>query len=90
MADNKLDIQISSEVGRGVYSNLAIITHSDNEFVIDFAAMLPGLPKAEVVSRVIMTPESTKKLLAALSENVQKYEDRQESVFPFNPSGNLS
>ena len=59
MAEQKIDINLSEEVAQGVYSNLAIITHSNNEFIVDFAAMLPGLPKGTVKSRIIMTPQSS-------------------------------
>lgn len=72
--DNKLDIELSSEVAKGTYSNLAIITHSHSEFILDFATMLPGLQKACVSNRLIMTPEHAKRLLMALQDNVQKYE----------------
>lgn len=77
MEDKKqLDLQISSEVAKGTYSNFALITHSRSEFVLDFASMLPGTPKPQVQSRVIMTPEHAKRLLMALQDNMVKYEDR--------------
>jgi len=72
--DNQISIELTEEVASGVYSNLAIITHSPAEFVCDFVQMLPGMPKAQVKSRVIMTPQNAKRLLKALIENVQKYE----------------
>jgi len=72
--ENQLQIEVKPEVSKGVYSNLAAITHSGTEFVIDFVSMMPAMPKAEVVSRIVMAPEHAKRLLAALSENVQKYE----------------
>lgn len=72
--DNKLDIELNAEVAKGTYSNLAIITHSHSEFILDFATMLPGLPKPSVSNRLIMTPEHAKRLLMALQDNVQKYE----------------
>lgn len=74
--ENKLDIELSVEVSAGVYSNLAMITHSQAEFIVDFLQMLPGLPKAIVRSRIILTPLHAKRLLAALSDNVGKYESR--------------
>lgn len=69
-----IDIEISPEVVRGNYSNLAIISHSSTEFVIDFAAMLPGMPKAKVCSRIILTPEHAKRLLRSLQDNLTRYE----------------
>ena len=72
----QLNIELSKEVARGNYSNLAIITHSHSEFIIDHVAVLPGTPKAEVISRIIMTPENAKRLLAALNDNVIKYESK--------------
>ena len=76
MAEQKIDINLSEEVAQGVYSNLAIITHSNNEFIVDFAAMLPGLPKGTVKSRIIMTPQNAKRLLHALADNVAKFEEK--------------
>ena len=67
-------IELSAEVAQGHYSNLAIISHSTTEFVIDFAAILPGMPKANVASRIILTPEHAKRLLLSLQENVARYE----------------
>ncbi len=74
MEDNKLDIELSAEVAQGTYANLAVITHSASEFVLDFVRMMPGLPKPEVKSRVILTPEHAKRLLASLNENLSKFE----------------
>ena len=70
--DLKLDM--SSDVANGTYSNLAIISHSPSEIILDFAQMLPGTPNATVRSRVIMNPIHAKRLLAALNDNIQKYE----------------
>ena len=77
MADNKNEIKIdlTPEVAAGHYSNLAIISHSPNEFVLDFINMAPNMPQARVQSRIIMTPENVKNLLFALRDNVQKYEN---------------
>jgi hypothetical protein len=72
----QLQIELKPEVAQGVYANLAILTHSSSEFIIDLAAMMPGMPKAEVRSRVIMTPEHAKRLLFALQDNIQKYEQQ--------------
>ncbi|MCH5232336.1 MAG: DUF3467 domain-containing protein [Muribaculaceae bacterium] len=70
----QLQIQLRPEIADGKYSNLAMIGHSPNEFMIDFIYSAPGMPQAPVVSRVIMTPENAKQLLFALSDNVKKYE----------------
>ena len=69
-----LDLELPSDVAQGHYSNLAIISHSTSEFIIDFATMLPGLDKAKVKSRVILTPEHAKRLLLSLQENITRYE----------------
>ena len=75
MANEKeISFDIKPEVAKGSYANLALITHSHSEFIIDFASMLPGFPKPEVGNRIIMTPEHTKRLMMALIDNVQKYE----------------
>lgn len=71
---NQLDIELNDEVAQGTYSNLAIITHSSAEFVLDFVRIMPGVPKAQVKSRIILTPEHTKRLLRALEDNIKKYE----------------
>jgi Protein of unknown function (DUF3467). len=72
----EFNIELRPDVANGTYSNLAVITHSHSEFVMDFAAMLPGFGKAFVNSRVIMTPEHAKRLLNALMDNVTKYESQ--------------
>ena len=69
-------IGIKPEVAHGSYSNLAIITHSHSEFILDFATMLPGLAKPEVGNRIIMTPEHAKRLFLALQDNINKYESQ--------------
>ena len=70
----QLNIELREEVAQGIYSNLAVITHSSSEFVIDFVRIMPGIPKANVKSRVILTPEHAKRLLFALQDNIQKFE----------------
>jgi hypothetical protein len=70
----EIEIQLDEQVAQGSYCNRAIITHSPSEFIIDFAAILPGLPKAKVKSRIILTPEHAKRLLMSLQENVARYE----------------
>lgn len=72
--ENQINIELNEELAEGVYSNLAIITHSQAEFVTDFIQMMPGMPKAKVRSRVIMSPQNAKRLMRALAENIQKYE----------------
>lgn len=73
-SNQSINIELSEEVAEGVYSNLAMIAHSNSEFVIDFIRLMPGVPKAKVKSRIIITPEHAKRLLAALSDNIEKYE----------------
>ncbi len=75
-----LSIDLKQEVAKGSYSNLAIITHSHSEFIIDFASMLPGLPKPEVTNRIIMTPEHAKRLFLALQDNLNKYETQNGPI----------
>jgi hypothetical protein len=80
MSDNKqipqqLNIELSEEIAQGIYSNLAVITHSSSEFVVDFVRIMPGIPKANVKSRIILTPEHAKRLLLALQDNLKKYEN---------------
>ena len=72
----QLSLELKPEVAKGSYSNLAIITHSQSEFIIDFATILPGLPKPEITNRLIMTPEHAKRLLNALQDNIIKYESQ--------------
>jgi hypothetical protein len=71
-----IDIELTAEVAEGIYSNLAIITHSASEFFIDFVRLLPGVPKNPVKSRIILTPQHAKRLMEALEDNVRKYEGR--------------
>ena len=72
--DGQLNIELDEQTAQGVYSNLAVVNHSNSEFVLDFINVMPGLPKAKVRSRVIITPEHAKRLLKALQENILKYE----------------
>lgn len=72
--DNQINIELSEEVAEGVFSNLAIITHSNTEFVLDFIRVMPGLPKAKVKSRIILTPEHAKRFMTALQDNIEKFE----------------
>ncbi len=86
-----INIELSEEVAEGVYSNLAIISHSNSEFVVDFIRLMPNVPKAKVKSRIILTPQHAKRLLMALRDNVQKYEmqfgkieDVEQPIPPMN------
>lgn len=72
--ENQLQIELKDEVAQGIYANLAIITHSSSEFILDFIRVMPGLPKANVQSRIILSPEHAKRLQQALEENIAKYE----------------
>jgi len=72
--ENQLNIELTEEIATGIYSNLAIITHSKDEFITDFVQMMPGIPKALVRSRVIMNAANAKKVMRALEENIRKYE----------------
>lgn len=72
--ENQVNIELTDEVAEGIYTNLAIITHSPTEFIADFIQLMPGLPKGKVRSRVIMAPQNAKRLMLALQENVAKYE----------------
>jgi hypothetical protein len=72
--ENQLNIELSEEIADGIYSNLAIITHSNSEFVIDFVKIMPGVPKAKVKSRILLTPQHAKRLMNALADNISKFE----------------
>ena len=72
--NNQLNIEISEEVAEGTYANLAIITHSHAEFVIDFVSVMPNTPKSKVKSRIIFTPMHAKRFMKAMVENIQRYE----------------
>ena len=94
--NQQLEIELSEEIADGVYSNLAIITHSNAEFIVDFVRLLPGTPKAKVKSRIILTPHHAKRLLAALSDNINKFEENfgeielmmdDQGGFPMNFGG---
>lgn len=73
---DSVSVEVSEEVVDGIYSNFAIIAHSSTEFVVDFARIVPNMPKARVKSRIILAPEHAKRLLMALQDNVSKYEKR--------------
>jgi predicted transcriptional regulator len=92
---NQINIELSPEMADGIYSNLAIITHSHSEFVVDFIKMMPGIPKAKVKARIILTPQHAKRLFKALKENITKFEamhgeikmPEREQQFPLNLGG---
>ena len=75
-----INIELSEEVAEGIYSNLAIITHSSSEFIFDYIRIMPGVPKGKVKSRIVMTPEHAKKLHRALSDNISKYENNHGKI----------
>jgi len=91
---NQLNIELSEDIAEGSYANLAIITHSHAEFVIDFVNVMPGTPKSKVKSRIIFTPQHAKRFMKAMIENISKYEnvngpikDLEEVQLPLNFGG---
>jgi Protein of unknown function (DUF3467). len=87
--DNEIQIELSDEIAQGVYSNLAVISHSPSEFVIDFIRIVPGVAKAKVKSRIIITPEHAKRLLMALKDNIDKFEQQNGPIRIQNDPGFL-
>ncbi|WP_367865600.1 DUF3467 domain-containing protein [Pedobacter sp. WC2423] len=93
--ENQINIELSEEIAEGIFSNLAIITHSNTEFVLDFIRVMPGVPKAKVKSRIILTPEHAKRLMSAMQDNIEKFESingriktqEEPSGFPMNFGG---
>ncbi|NDW10764.1 DUF3467 domain-containing protein [Dysgonomonas sp. 520] len=77
---NQIQIELTDEIAQGTYSNLAIISHSSSEFIVDFVRIVPGVPKAKVKSRIILTPEHAKRLLFALNDNVVKFEQQNGAI----------
>jgi hypothetical protein len=93
----QLNIELDEAIADGMYSNLAIINHSASEFIVDFVKIMPGIPKAKVKSRIILTPQHAKRLAKALSDNIRKFEqvhgevkDFEQPPIPMNfgPTGN--
>ena len=87
----QINIELPEEMAEGIYSNLAIISHSPQEFVVDFIRVMPGVPKAKVKARIVVTPEHAKRLMKALIDNVKKYEqqfgvisDKEPPVMPMS------
>ena len=76
----QMTIELGEKEAEGIYSNLAIISHSPAEFVVDFTRILPGVPKARVHARIVMTPQHAKLLLQALADNIGKYENQYGEV----------
>lgn len=101
MSDNnqqagQINIELDEKIAEGIYSNLAIINHSHSEFVLDFVTLMPGVPKAKVKSRIILTPQHAKRLLGAIAENIQRFEkahgeikesDQPQIPLNFGPTG---
>lgn len=96
-ASNQINIELSEETAEGVYANLAMIAHSSSEFIIDFIRLMPGVPKAKVKSRIVLTPEHAKRLLLALEDNINRYEgtfgeirkSEEAPKFPMNFGGTV-
>ena len=93
---DQINIELDEKTAEGIYSNLAIINHSSSEFVLDFVSIMPGIPKAKVKSRIVLTPQHAKRLSKALADNVRKFEqangeikDYEQSPIPMNfgPTG---
>jgi hypothetical protein len=92
----QINIELDEKTAEGIYSNLAIINHSQSEFILDFVTLMPGVPKAKVKSRIILTPQHAKRLLAALKENIHRFEitngeikesDQPHIPLNFGPTG---
>ena len=93
----QINIELPEDIAEEVYSNLVMIAHSNSEFVLDFIRLMPGVPKAKVKSRVVITPDHAKRLLAALKDNIRKYEESfgpikqndEAPKFPLNFGGTI-
>lgn len=92
----QINIELDEKIAEGIYSNLAIINHSSSEFVLDFVNIMPGIPKAKVKSRIILTPQHAKRLLKAIADNIDRYEsangeikdvDKTPIPLSFGPAG---
>ena len=89
--EGQINIELDENIAEGIYSNLAIINHSASEFVLDFVCIMPGVPKAKVRSRIVLTPQHAKRLVKALAENVHRFEvahgeikDTEQPSIPLN------
>ncbi len=76
----EMNLELSEEVAEGIYSNLAIINHSSSEFILDFVKIMPGIPKARVKSRIVLTPQHTKCFLRALQDNISRFENQHGEI----------
>ncbi len=81
---NQINIELNDEMAEGIYCNLAVITHSHSEFILDFIKIMPGLPKAKVKSRIILTPQHAKRLYRAIKDNIDKYESIHGKIIESN------
>lgn len=86
-AQQQFNIELNEETAEGVYSNLVMISHSPEEFILDFIRVMPGVPKARVKSRIIITPQHSKRLLRALADNIEKYESAHGEIEERTPPG---
>jgi hypothetical protein len=95
-SQGQFDIELDEKTAEGIYSNLAIINHSSSEFVVDFVSIMPGIPKAKVKSRIVLTPQHAKRLLKAIGDNIHRFEvangeikDSEQPPMPFSfgPTG---
>ena len=84
-----LNIELTEEVAEGTYSNIAIINHSPSEFIVDFIQMMPGVPKAKVKSRIILTPQHAKRLMNALNDNISKFQAQHGEIKDIDPTGGI-
>ena len=93
MEKKELKINIAPDKAQGVFANLALIAHTPTEFVLDFAQMMPGVPQANVLARVVVTPDQAKKILGALQNNIAQYEQKFGTIHPVGggpaPTGTL-
>lgn len=78
--EGSIDVELSEDIAEGTYANLAMIAHSNSEFILDFIRLMPGVPKAKVKARIILTPEHAKRLLEALRDNIGRYEEANGGI----------
>ena len=84
----QINIELTEEVADGIYANLAVINHSASEFIVDFINIMPGVPKAKVKSRIILTPQHAKRLVRALNDNVKRFENVHGVIKDYEKAGN--
>ncbi|MDR2389402.1 MAG: DUF3467 domain-containing protein [Tannerellaceae bacterium] len=80
----EIQVELAEEIAQGTYANLAIIAHSSSEFILDFIRVVPGVPKAKVKSRIILTSDNAKRLLYALQDNIRKFDEQERNVNKYN------